>query len=84
MSTENGRLTGQVKWFNAEKAFGFISMPGGDMDVFVHANQLRKSGVHRVLREGEQVTFKIELGDKGRFATDITVVDPSSPSPQGL
>jgi CspA family cold shock protein len=80
MSTEDGRLTGLVKWFDAKKAFGFISMADGDMDVFVHANQLRKSGVHRILREGEQVTFKVELGEKGRFATDITVVDPGQPA----
>ena len=80
MSDENGRLTGLVKWFDAKKAFGFISMPNGDMDVFVHANQLRKSGVHRILREGEQVSFKVELGTKGRFAVDITVVDPGSPA----
>lgn len=75
MSTGNGRLNGVVKWFNTEKAFGFISLPDGDMDVFVHANQLRKSGIHRVLQVGEHVQFKIDVGPKGRYATDIIVIE---------
>lgn len=75
MSDENGFARGSVKWFNAKKAFGFISLPEGGMDVFVHATQLRESGIHRFLLEGEQVKFRISTGDKGKFATDISVVE---------
>jgi cold shock CspA family protein len=44
------------------------------MDVFVHANQLRKSGINRCLLEGEQVKFRVSTGQKGQFATDISIV----------
>lgn len=74
MSTGNGRLEGQIKWFNAKKGFGFIAMPDGGMDIFVHANQLRKSGIFRMPVEGEKVSFKVELGEKGRFAINISMV----------
>jgi CspA family cold shock protein len=67
--------TGKIKFFNAEKGFGFIQMPNGVLDVFVHANQLRKSGIERCLVENEEVKFVIERGPKGNFATDISVGD---------
>ena len=75
MSADNGLAYGTVKWFNTQKAYGFISLPEGGMDVFVHANQLRKSGITRCLLEGEQVKFHISTGDKGQYATDISVVE---------
>jgi CspA family cold shock protein len=81
MSNGDGFSTGSVKWFNAQKAFGFISLPEGGMDVFVHANQLRKSGILRCLLEGEQLKFRISNGDKGKFATDISVV--AAPAKEG-
>jgi CspA family cold shock protein len=76
MSEDNSFSHGKVKWFNSQKAFGFISLPEGGMDIFVHANQLRKSGITRCLLEGEQVKFHISNGDKGQYATDISVVVP--------
>lgn len=75
MSEGNGRLNGVVKWFNVKKAFGFIELPEGGMDIFVHATQLRKSGILRHLAEGEKVTFKIETGPKGRFAVEISLLE---------
>jgi CspA family cold shock protein len=74
MSADNSFSVGKVKWFNSQKAFGFISLPEGGMDIFVHANQLRKSGITRCLLEGEQVKFHISTGDKGQYATDISVI----------
>lgn len=67
-------VEGRVKWFNKEKGFGFIQMPNGALDVFVHANQLRKSGLTFSLEEGEAVKFYMNSGDKGPFATNISKV----------
>jgi len=67
-------VTGKVKWFDNKKAFGFIELPEGGLDVFVHANQLRKSGISRVLVEGEKVKFKTSKGPKGSFAVDISIL----------
>jgi CspA family cold shock protein len=78
-------VLGKIKWFNNQKAFGFIELPGGGLDVFVHANQLRKSGITRVLKEGETVRFLTSKGPKGSFAVDISIVDvlpePAAPEP---
>ena len=75
MSEDNSFSHGVCKWFNAQKAYGFISLPEGGMDIFVHANQLRKSGILRCLLEGEKLKFHIATGDKGQYATDISVVE---------
>lgn len=75
MSADAEFATGRIKWFNSQKAFGFISLPEGGMDVFVHANQLRRSGITRCLLEGEQVKFRISTGQKGQYATDISLVE---------
>ncbi len=71
-------LSGKVKWFNKDKGYGFITMPDGSLDVFVHANQLRKSGIDRSLREGEQVQFATAKGDRGNYATNITLITESA------
>jgi cold shock protein len=75
----DGYLVGLVKWFNNQKAFGFIELPGGGLDIFVHANQLRRSGIDRVLHEGERVKFRTSKGPKGSFAVDISLI-PQSPT----
>lgn len=66
------------KWFNVSKGFGFLQLPGGGLDVFVHANQLRKSGIARPLIEGEKVYCCVEMGPKGQYATSIVIFSPSS------
>ena len=78
MSEESEYINGSVKWFNVEKGYGFISLPGGGVDVFVHANQLRKSGINRMLKDGEKVRFKTDKGEKGSFAVDISILDAES------
>ncbi|AGU83001.1 cold-shock protein [Streptococcus anginosus] len=61
---------GTVKWFNAEKGFGFISQENGP-DVFAHFSAIQSDGF-KLLNEGEKVTFDIEEGQRGLQAVNIT------------
>ncbi|MBP8974682.1 MAG: cold shock domain-containing protein [Anaerolineae bacterium] len=63
------RLTGVVKWFNAQKGYGFIAREGGP-DVFVHYTAIVGSG-YRNLNEGDQVEFSITEGPKGPQASEV-------------
>ena len=62
--------TGKVKWFNAEKGFGFITTEDGK-DVFVHYSAIQGSG-YKSLEEGEAVTFEITESDRGPQAANVT------------
>lgn len=62
-------MNGTVKWFNAEKGFGFITAENGT-DVFAHFSQIQKSGF-KTLEEGEKVTFEVTQGAKGPQAENI-------------
>jgi CspA family cold shock protein len=64
-------LSAKVKWFDQKKGYGFLQLPSGGLDIFVHADQLRKSGISRSLVNGEEVNFEISSGPKGNFATAI-------------
>ncbi len=64
--------TGTVKFFNAEKGFGFISRSGGD-DVFVHYSNIQGNG-YRSLDEGQTVEFDVAPGRKGEEAQNVRVV----------
>ena len=57
-------MTGKVKWFNAEKGYGFISNNDGSGDVFVHFSAIQGEG-YKTLVEGQQVTFDTEEDPKG-------------------
>jgi len=63
---------GTVKWFNADKGFGFITPDGGGSDVFAHFSAIAADG-YRSLDEGQRVTFEITPGAKGPQATNIQV-----------
>ncbi len=65
--------TGTVKWFNAEKGFGFVEPEDGSADVFVHHSSINSSGF-RSLNEGERVEYDVEQGPKGLQATNVTVI----------
>ena len=60
---------GTVKWFNAEKGFGFIERENGD-DVFVHFSAIQSEGFKSV-EEGQAVTFRVEEGNRGPQATNV-------------
>ena len=62
-------MVGTVKWFNAEKGFGFITTEEGN-DVFAHFSQIQKDGF-KTLEEGEEVEFDVVEGEKGLQAENI-------------
>ncbi|MEN4010703.1 MAG: cold-shock protein [Chloroflexota bacterium] len=66
------RVVGNVKWFNSEKGYGFISQENGP-DVFVHHTAIQVEGF-RTLNEGQKVEFSIEKGPKGLQAARLTVL----------
>ncbi|AXB00298.2 cold-shock protein [Aeromonas caviae] len=63
-------MTGTVKFFNAEKGFGFISPADGSKDVFVHFSAIQSNGF-KTLEEGQRVEFTIEQGQKGPAAANV-------------
>ncbi|GGP91277.1 hypothetical protein GCM10010140_21240 [Streptosporangium pseudovulgare] len=68
---ETNMASGTVKWFNAEKGFGFIEQDGGGADVFAHYSNIVSQGGYRELREGQKVAFDITQGQKGPQAENI-------------
>ncbi|GGH72632.1 cold-shock protein [Compostibacillus humi] len=62
-------MTGKVKWFNAEKGFGFIEREDGD-DVFVHFTAIQAEGF-KTLEEGQEVEFEIVEGNRGPQAANV-------------
>ena len=61
---------GTVKWFNAEKGYGFIAQDGGGPDVFVHYSAITADG-YRSLEEGQRVEFEVTQGQKGPQADSV-------------
>ncbi len=69
----NHIAVGIVKWFNADKGFGFITPDGGSADVFVHFGAI-SSGGFRSLDENQRVEFDITQGQKGPQAENVRVI----------
>ncbi len=66
----NTMAEGTVKWFNAEKGFGFIAVDGGGPDVFVHYSAIQSSG-YRTLDENQRVQFEVTQGNRGPQADQV-------------
>ena len=66
------REEGSVKWFSAEKGYGFIKREQGE-DIFVHYSEIRSEGF-RTLEEGQRVEFEVVEGDKGLQAQNVDLV----------
>jgi cold shock protein len=69
----DGMAQGSVKWFNAEKGFGFIAQDGGGADVFVHYSAIQTQG-YRSLDENQRVEFEITQGPKGPQAENVVPI----------
>ena len=65
--------TGTVKRFNKIKGYGFITPDKGGDEVFVHFSQIQLAG-YKELIEGQRISFKLENGDRGKFATDVQLL----------
>jgi CspA family cold shock protein len=65
-------MNGTVKWFNAEKGFGFITGEDGT-DVFAHFSQIKSEG-YKSLQEGQKVSYDVVKGPKGPQAENITTI----------
>ena len=65
-------MKGKVKWFNAEKGYGFITSDEGK-DIFVHYSSIQADGF-RTLEEGQKVTYEVVESDRGQQASNVTVV----------
>ena len=70
---------GSVKWYNADKGFGFIGQDGGGKDVFVHATTLERGGLSG-LTEGQRVRMQIGQGQKGPEARSIELLEGATPN----
>ncbi|HKL17887.1 MAG TPA: cold-shock protein [Halalkalibaculum sp.] len=66
---------GKIKWFDAEKGFGFIEPEDGGKDVFVHRNNIENLGYEEGLNDGEEVEFDVEETPKGLSAVDVHRLD---------
>jgi len=57
--------TGTVKWFNAQKGYGFIQPDDGSKDVFVHISAVEAAGIHSLM-EGQKLSYEVEAGKQGK------------------
>ena len=62
---------GTVKWFNADKGFGFITPEDGGKDLFVHFSEIKSDGGYATLNDGQAVEFEVGQGQKGPCATNV-------------
>ena len=65
--------TGTVKWFSADKGFGFITPDDGGKDLFVHHSEVKSTG-YATLNDGQKVEFEVGQGQKGPCATNVVAV----------
>ncbi len=76
---------GTVRWFDAERGFGFLALSDGGEDLFVHASEIVGDGGARLLREGQAVEFEVGEGDRGPQARQVRVTGDAAPgTPLGV
>ncbi|XKH61700.1 cold-shock protein [Halomonas sediminis] len=73
MDYNDGREEGEVKWFNTNKGYGFITRDNGD-DVFVHFRAIRGRG-NRMLTEGQIVRYQVIHNERGLQADDVSIIE---------
>ena len=66
--------TGTVKRFNKIKGYGFIAPDNGQTEVFVHFSQVEMAG-YKELKEGQRISFTLMQGEKGDYATNVTLIE---------
>jgi len=71
---ENVMSKGTVKWFNADKGFGFITPEDGSKDLFVHHSEIQSGGQFATLNDGQAVEFEVGQGQKGPCANKVVAV----------
>jgi CspA family cold shock protein len=71
---ENAMSKGTVKWFNADKGFGFIAPDDGGKDLFVHHSEIQSGGEYATLNDGQAVEFEVGQGQKGPCANKVVAV----------
>jgi cold shock protein len=64
---EGMNMIGTVKWFDAQRGYGFIQPDNGDKDVFVHISAVERGGMDN-LREGQKLSYEIERGQQGKLS----------------
>ncbi|MFQ3231646.1 MAG: CspA family cold shock protein [Reinekea sp.] len=71
---EQNMSKGTVKWFNADKGFGFITPEDGGKDLFVHHSEIQAGGGYATLNDGQAVEFEVGEGQKGPCANNVRAV----------
>ena len=66
--------TGTVKWFNADKGFGFITPDDGGKDLFVHHSEIQSDGEYATLNDGQKVEFEVGESRKGPAANKVVAI----------
>lgn len=75
LTKENfGMSTGTVKWFNADKGYGFITPDDGGKDLFVHHSEIQAGGGYATLSDGQKVEYEVGQGQKGPCANKVVPV----------
>jgi CspA family cold shock protein len=70
--------TGEVKWFNNAKGWGFIVPAQGGDDIFVHFSAVQGTG-YKTLLPGQSVSYELKDGERGKHAVDVVVLQEESP-----
>lgn len=68
------KMKGTVKWFNADKGFGFIAPEDGSKDLFVHHSEIQAGGQYATLDDGQAVEFEVGEGKKGPCANNVVAI----------